>query len=361
VLGQPLGGVVRHNAELLPRLAGLLAARGGQLAVLEGRVPIEFDLPESVERYRSDVPWLPTSRRAASEGRALRAVLESARAAGRAFDLVHFGHHPLPRRLGAPVTITVHDLRTLDYARASRVRRWLAPRVLGPAFRRAAGLFTVSAATRARLAFHFGLDEARITLIPNAVDHLAPLPRVGAVEPFLLHVGHVERRKNLGRVLAALAHDTSLPRLVVAGLAKSGEDQRLAALARDLGVASRLELLGAVDAWALRELYATAAAVVLPSELEGFGITALEALASGAPLAASSIPAHVEVIGDAAEFFAPGDTVGCAAAVRRALTHGPDEVRRGRTRALEFRWETSAVAWCDGLVRAAAKTGGGGP
>lgn len=359
VLGQPMGGVVRHNAELLPRLARRLASRGGALAVLEGRVPITFPLPPEAQRLTSEVPWLPTALRALHEGRAIAAALGAASAAGRPFDLVHFGHHPVPRRVGAPFTLTVHDLRSLDHERAPFVRRLLAPKVLGGAFRRAARVFAVSEATRARIEHHFGVPRARIDLVPNGVDHLLDVQRAPAREPFVLHVGHVEPRKDLATVVRALAADPALPRLVAAGLEKGDEGARLDALAASLGVAPRFARVGAVDEAALRALYAGAAAVVAPSRLEGFGVTVLEALAAGAPTAVSAIPAHLEVSGDAAERFAPGDPEGCAAALRRALGHGPAEAARGRARAQRFTWDAAADAWCDGLVAAALSVGRG--
>jgi len=318
VLGQPMGGVVRHNTELLPRLARLLTERGGGLAVLEGRVPITFPLPAEVERIASDVPWLPTFHRALHEGAAIARALTAARAAGRPFDIVHFGHHPVPRHVDAPFTLTVHDLRSLDLDRAP-------------------------------------FDDATIDLVPNAVDHLAFAPRRPDPNPFVLHVGHVEPRKDLGLLLEVLALDQTLPRVVLVGLAKGDEDIRLRARARELGVAERLEVTGPIDDSALCELYARAAAVVLPSRLEGFGITALEALAAGVPLAASDIPAHVEVAGDAAELFPCGDAVAGAAALRRALAHGSEHAARGRAVAARFSWDTTARAWCDGLQRAASR------
>jgi glycosyltransferase involved in cell wall biosynthesis len=156
-------------------------------------------------------------------------------------------------------------------------------------------------------------------------------------------------------LLDALALDPSLPRVVLVGLAKGDEAECLRAHAATLGVAEHLELRGAVDDDTLCELYARAAVVALPSRLEGFGIAALEALAAGAPLAASDIPAYVEVAGDATELFPCGDTAACAAALRRALAHGPDHAARGREVAARFSWDTSARSWCGGLERAATR------
>ena len=83
VLGQPMGGVRRHNAELLPRVASRLAEAGGGLAVMEGRTPIPFELPETVERLAAPVPARPALVRATLEGHWLRRLVEEARRAPR--------------------------------------------------------------------------------------------------------------------------------------------------------------------------------------------------------------------------------------------------------------------------------------
>ena len=69
VLGQPMGGVRRHNQELLPRLARLLEEDGGGLAILEGRKPVALELPPSIERFPSSVPSSPPLVRAMGESR----------------------------------------------------------------------------------------------------------------------------------------------------------------------------------------------------------------------------------------------------------------------------------------------------
>ena len=78
VLGQGAGGVRRHAAELLPRLARRLADAGGALAVLEGERPIDFALPQEVERYASGVALGPPLRRVFAERRALDEQLTAA-------------------------------------------------------------------------------------------------------------------------------------------------------------------------------------------------------------------------------------------------------------------------------------------
>jgi len=322
VLGQPMGGVRRHNAELLPRVAARLAENGGGLAVLEGATAVAFDLPAPIERIPSRVPARPVPVRAALEARAIAAALEAEKAAGRPFDVVHTGHLPVPRGLGVPLTWTVHDLRSIDFRSAPFVRRHLGGKVLARAARTAARVGVVSASMRARL-LEFAPDlEGRVDLIGNGVDHLPILPREPESErPFLLHVGHVEPRKNLEVAVRALAAAPELPRLVAAGGAKGDGAERILALARDLGVRDRVELAGDVSDPELAALYARAAAAVFPSWLEGFGLGPREALRAGCPVAASAIPAHLEL--DGVPSFDPASPEGCADAILRAMRgHG---------------------------------------
>jgi len=338
VLGQPMGGVRRHNQELLPRLARLLEADGGGLAILEGREPPALELPESVERIASDVPSSPPLARARGETRALA---EASRAA-RPFDLVHTAHLPAPRGLAVPYTLTLHDLRRLDPAHGSWIRRRLAARVIGAAVRRAACMIAVSETVRAQIETRF--RTPRTALVPNAADHLEVLPRERGDDAPLVHVGHLEPRKNLELLLHALALDPELPDLLLAGSAKSGEDARLIGLAERLGVRERLRLLGAVDDARLARLYARAACVVMPSRIEGFGIPVLEAQRAGAPVAVAAAGALPEVAGDEAPRFSPDDPAACAAAIRAAIEQADATIERARKRAKGSRWDDSARA-----------------
>ena len=147
VLGQPMGGVRRHNAELLPRVATMLEGGGGGLAVMEGIPPIPFELPPGVERIPSDVRAEALVVRARKEGKRLRAALEAAERAGRPFDLVHTAHLPVPGRLPVPYALTLHDLRdtTID---TGRVRGLVARQVVREAVKHAAVTIAVSQTVR---------------------------------------------------------------------------------------------------------------------------------------------------------------------------------------------------------------------
>ncbi|MAF66999.1 MAG: hypothetical protein CMJ84_15250 [Planctomycetes bacterium] len=351
LLGQPAGGVRRHSAELLGRAASLLAERGGGLTVMEGSKSIAFHLPPSVERIPSGVPPHPVLVRATLEGRWLRKTIAAATSP---FDLVHLAHLPVPRRLPLPYSLTIHDLRDLELAHTPLSRRLVARNVIGKAVEGAARVIAVSETVREDLLARFRIGGERVLVVPNAADHLPLPPRALRPDAPILHVGHVERRKNIELLLRALAIDPDLPPLLAAGAPKAGEDERLLAVARELGVADRVTFAGAVDDDELARLYARAACVALPSLLEGFGIAALEAQRAGVPLCVSDTPALREVAGPSVPTFAPDDPAACARALRAALAVTEDTLRAARERARGRRWEVSAALLVDAWTEAAA-------
>lgn len=344
VLAQPMGGVRRHNAQLLPRVARLLADAGGALSIMTGDAPLPFAVP-GAELLASEVPAGPPLARSLREGVALNAHLRCAREAGRPFDLVHTAHLPAPPELAAPWTITLHDLKSIADPTASSLRRIVGLDLLRRATSGAAAVLAVSETLRAEVIAQLGLDPARVHLVPNAADHLAVLPRAPGPDAPLLQVGHVERRKNAEVVVRALALDASLPDLVLAGAERDGEGERLRALATELGVAERVKFLGPCNDGQLAELFASAACVVFPSLREGFGIPALEAQRARCPLAIADLPALAEVAGPGTPRFDPRDPHSCAVAVNAARARSIRDLGVDAHAAERFTWDAAARSW----------------
>jgi glycosyltransferase involved in cell wall biosynthesis len=299
-------------------------------------------------------------------------------------DVFHATNFTAPPTSRAATVVTVHDLTYLRYPEmvtdASARYRDLVPRAL----RRGALVVTPTTAVATEVAQEYGLPEDRLVVTPLGVDdtwrQATPpdpswLAANGLPERYLLFVGNREPRKNLGTLLAAYrelrasATRASAPRVVgvETGLTVGkGAGRTTAAAASDgipplvlvgpTGWGDTLDTAG-IPADAVRtpgylpepdlaRVVAGAAAVVLPSWYEGFGLPALEALACGTPVVASDLPAHREVLGDQARLFPPGDGDALAAALAGVLDDPGGEPAKAarRTRAAGFTWENCATA-----------------
>jgi len=352
VLGQPMGGVRRHNAELLPRASHMLKASGGNLTVLEGSTPISFELGEDTERIQTRVPFQPPWQRWALEQGTIERAVQAAAAEGRPFDLWHTAHLPVPR-VSLPYALTIHDLRDLTLESTSALRKMISPRLFASAIQGARVVMTVSEFMRAEIQRRF--HPRRVVVIPNAADHMQFQERNPSEQPFLLHVVHVERRKNLELPPRALAIDPRLPRIVLAGSPKAGEDLRLKRIADQLGVLDRVEFREGLSDEELVELYSQAACVVIPSFMEGFGIGVLEAQLARAPLAVSNAGALPEVAGTEVPSFSPDDPEAALVAIQRALAQTPEEAQAGHDLAQRYSWKKSSEALTEAWIEAASK------
>ena len=222
---------------------------------------------------------------------------------------------------------------------------------------RAARIVCPSEAARRQIADVYGVEA--VDVVAHGVDRDRFAGAVPATRPpYVLFASQIHPRKNLGALREAMASLADLGRaLVIVGApAQDRADSaafEAAAYAPIPGVA--VERAAAPDDPALAALMAGADAFCLPSLWEGFGLTALEAMAAGAPVVVSDRGALPEVVGDAGLVVAP-EPAAIAAALRDVLTDATLAQRlrdAGRARAAELTWSRTAAGWLAALERAA--------
>ena len=315
VLGRQRTGDETYVENLLRRLP---ATAGGELrfAALTRRPDL---VPDGVEPVR--VP---------ARFQELRMLHSVPRALGRLdAALAHF-QHALPRSCPCPAVVTVHDLSFEHDPSVMGFRdRLVFRRVVPRAAHRAAAVLAVSERTKRDLVDLYGVSPDRITVTPHGVD-AAFSPGDTPSDSYLLLVGAVQRRKN--PLAAADAAAELGMRLVVVG---PDRDAALVDQLRRRGA----DVRGYVERDELVRLYRGAAALVMPSRFEGFGLPVLEAMASGTPVVAAPDSALREVAEDAAVFAEPEQL---AAGVRQALSERDALVAAGLRRAATFSWDETA-------------------
>jgi glycogen synthase len=318
------GGLARH----VRKLAEELVAGGLDVHVLtRGR---ERDLPEEVRAgvrvHRVGEPSMPRDLDAfvAWIETMNDHMLAAGRALGGGFDLVH-GHDWLVARaagaladdLGVPYLTTIHateygrhqgwvDKHPQSYIHG--VESWMA--------RRAERVIACSHYMRGHVADVFGVEEAKVTVIPNGIDpaDLQPTGDLEALrarfaapeEKLVLLVGRLVYEKGFQLALEALGGRSGVVRRVggvrflVAG--SGTHEQELERQARRLGLLRYGTFMGWIGDDVLHSLYRIADLCVVPSIYEPFGLVALEAMASGCPCIVADTGGLREVV--------PNDDVG---------------------------------------------------
>jgi glycosyltransferase involved in cell wall biosynthesis len=168
-------------------------------------------------------------------------------------------------------------------------------------------------------------------------------------EPLVLHVGAVQKRKNLARLVAAFERTAPPPwRLVLAGGGGYGAEE-VEARIRQSPAAERITWTGWIPDAEIERLYRRASVFAFPSLDEGFGIPVLEAMAHGVPVLSSTRGALPEVCGDAAVLVDPfreDDIAQALEALIRDQSLRARLVSAGRARAAEFSWQrTVDLTW----------------
>lgn len=280
-------------------------------------------------------------------------------------DVIHIPLNNVPIFIPKPYIVTIHDMSSLMFDYASdpqgRLHLWRFRRGL----LRADRVIAVSGATRRDVLNLMNIPASRVLKIYNAIDpgfltiesdakkRQEVLDRYQIDYPYLLYAGSVNPRKNVARIVEALAllrqdlveHPKYKDlRLVIIGdqmskypaLRRAVHQSRVKDVVRFLGFVKREEL---------KVFYQQAEVFVFPSLYEGFGLPPLEAMALGTPVVSSGVSALPEVVGDAAMIVKPENVFDIARGVREVLLDDglrSDLIAKGYQQVKRFSWYDTA-------------------
>jgi glycosyltransferase involved in cell wall biosynthesis len=261
-----------------------------------------------------------------------------------------------------PVVVSIHDLsfEHLPNTFTWRSRKQLRITVRRTA-RQASQVIALSEYARNDIVNTYQVSTDKISVIPlSAGAHFRPitdeeeLQRVrqtyGIEGEYMLSVGAIQPRKNLGRLVAAYSHlrgakpEGKLPKLVLAGKCAWLYDETLRAI-KELELSDSIILTGYVPESDLPTLYSGALCFIYPSYFEGFGLPPLEAMQCGVPVIVGDRTSLPEVVGDAAVLVDPFDVHALAGAIEKVVSDSDLRARlsvQGLARAKLFEWRETA-------------------
>jgi alpha-1,3-rhamnosyl/mannosyltransferase len=266
--------------------------------------------------------------------------------------LLHSTALYMPATPRIPRALTIHDLNPVRNPQWTRAA-WTERRA--PLYRRAIErsdcVITPSAFMAGEVMDQYALPAGRVRAIGWGVDaqrfhppDASTLARTRARwGDYVIAIGLLTPRKNFPRLIEALAKLEDV-RLLLVGRPSDGEAEVRAAIER-CRMQQRVVLLQGVPEAELVELIGAARACAVPSLYEGFGLSALEALACGTPLVCSRAASLPEVVGDAGLLVDATDSAALAGALERVLGDSALAARfgeAGRARALSQSWEEAA-------------------
>jgi glycosyltransferase involved in cell wall biosynthesis len=194
------------------------------------------------------------------------------------------------------------------------------------------------------------LKPARpILLTPNAAEHVLAVPPDSTIldrlklgdAPFFLGLGSVKKNKNFAAAIEALRQGPKGTRLVIVG----DRNDKVFGL-QGTGLDDRVIWAGRCSDSEIVALMRAAHAFVFPSTYEGFGIPALEAMALGCPVLASTAPAVIETCGAGARYFDPRAPAALAALMQETIDEPEAQraawIETARRQAASFSWRASA-------------------
>lgn len=288
------------------------------------------------------------------------------------FDLIHYPHFNSPilfpwlpkpwRRWQEKSVCTIHDITPLffpGHKMGSIVRRLGYRAVFNSTLKKASKIIAVSESTKAGIVRHFYINPDKIKVIYNGVDErFRPIMDCGIInkakekygisKPFIFFVSVWRNHKNVEGLIKAFniaKEKYGLPHQLVLG---GREDLHYTNVREEIEKSQyKNDIItpGYLDDNELPTLYSAADLFVIPSFIEGFGLTAIEAQKCGCPVVSSNTTSLPEILGDSALLFNPNNAIEMAEQIQRIASDSTLQTalrEKGFTNANRFSWTRCA-------------------
>ena len=344
-------GVGYYTEHLLQHLAREVESTGDELIVVSNQpIDTQAPLPKHVRvheghRFPIRIGWM--------QMRAARA-LDYLRP-----DVAHFTNGMMPFAAPVQTVVTIHDMSLRLYPQCHPLRRLVLNRpLMRQAVRRATALVTVSNSTRRDLLRLHGVAPERVSVVHEAASpEFRPIRDRAVLDAlraryqlparFMLYVGIIEPRKNLGRLMEAFAQARAagIPHQLVCVGPYGWSSRDLSSQIERLGITQHVHFTGYVPFEDLPGLYNLGEFFAFPSLYEGFGLPVVEAMACGTPVITANTSSLSEIAADAAETVDPTSVDALTQAIRKLADNREwrEELStRGLARARTFSWAQTA-------------------
>jgi len=350
-------GISRYIHQLLAHLRPL-ASESEEIVAFTGRwiLPPELESTRYFRIRSSALPtWNPPVRIAWEQ------LLQPLAAARERLDLLHSLGYVQPLLCPAKSVVTMLDLSFIRMPETFNPwNRLYLTTMASLSARRCHRIIAISESTRQDVIRYFGVPPGRVEVVYCGVDtqyrpiqDRALLDRFRADRHlpgrFILYLGTLEPRKNVGRLIEAYARarrQHGIPHKLVLGGAKGWLYGQIFARVGELGLERDVVFASYIPYDELPLWYNCADIFIYPSLFEGFGLPPLEAMACGTPVITSSVSSLPEVVGEAAIIVDPLDVDALAGAIAKVLDD-PDLAERlkaaGPRRAARFTWGETAA------------------
>ena len=278
-------------------------------------------------------------------------------------DIYHSLHVQIPPSSKLKKVLTVHDCRFLAFPNlysSHAVESYRA--LMNISLKRSDMVATVSSFTRQELLNHFAISEDRIKVIYNGFRPYIPYTtcdkkvlqlftqKLSSPNVYLLFVGVLDPRKNLGRLIEALSilkeEVGDIPELIIAGIStRQWNKSNEAKMAADCGLLKKIHVVGTVEKDILFKIIQKAWVLCYPSLYEGFGFPPLEAMSQGIPVLAGKNSSIPEVTGNAACLVDPLNVDDIAKGLHKVIFDSEYRrklVKQGFKQIKKFSWPQTA-------------------